>query len=257
MSQSHHDLPIFVINLDKSPDRLALISQQLNQQKLTFQRFAAIYGKDSPNHQVMQNYNLNKRLKVKGYPLNLGQLGCYASHYDLWKICVELNKPILIIEDDAILADDFTDKYHALIEFIQQDPNYFELLYLHGNITKNNPKILRKSLKIGGSKLNFYHYYKSIICTVSYIITPQGAKRLLNASNEIIYPVDDFMLRYYEHHLNFKVLVPAIVKPAEDLSSTIDLDAKRKRSFAAKFINDIYNLTDKIKRKIYNLTTKI
>jgi GR25 family glycosyltransferase involved in LPS biosynthesis len=34
--------------------------------------------------------------------MRLGVMGCFHSHYRLWKTCVELNEPILIFEDDVI-----------------------------------------------------------------------------------------------------------------------------------------------------------
>ena len=37
---------------------------------------------------------------------NTGEIGCYLSHVELWKKCVELNKAIAVIEDDM----KFTEK---------------------------------------------------------------------------------------------------------------------------------------------------
>lgn len=33
-----------------------------------------------------------------------GAIGCYLSHYSLWKKCVEMQRPILIMEDDIAFA---------------------------------------------------------------------------------------------------------------------------------------------------------
>ncbi|WP_044365138.1 glycosyltransferase family 25 protein, partial [Haemophilus influenzae] len=92
--------PIFIINLEKSTDRKAYMQAQFEQlfsnnliQEIHF--FDAIYGKSNPNHPLFQRYNENKRLNAKGYPLTLGQLGCYASHYSMWEKCVELDYPII------------------------------------------------------------------------------------------------------------------------------------------------------------------
>ena len=38
-----------------------------------------------------------------------GELGCFASHYLLWEKCLELNEPIVVIEDDAQLEECFDD----------------------------------------------------------------------------------------------------------------------------------------------------
>ena len=46
-----------------------------------------------------------------------GVLGCFYSHYSLWKKCIELNEPIYIFEDDVIFVRNFTpvDFNHVLI----------------------------------------------------------------------------------------------------------------------------------------------
>ena len=92
-------LPIYIINLEKSTDRKAYMQAQFDQlflanteQAIHF--FKAINGKENPNHPLFQRYNEKKRLNVKGYPLTLNQLGCYASHYSMWEKCVELDSPL-------------------------------------------------------------------------------------------------------------------------------------------------------------------
>ncbi|WP_419640160.1 glycosyltransferase family 25 protein, partial [Vibrio anguillarum] len=48
-----------------------------------------------------------------------GELGCYASHYLLWKACVELNESILVIEDDAALNDSLASFLSMIEEKVQ------------------------------------------------------------------------------------------------------------------------------------------
>ena len=93
-------MPIYIINLEKSTDRKAYMQAQfdrlfLDNTEQTIHFFKAINGKENPNHPLFQRYNEKKRLNVKGYPLTLNQLGCYASHYSMWENCVELDSPII------------------------------------------------------------------------------------------------------------------------------------------------------------------
>lgn len=85
-------IPIYIINLEKSTDRKAYMQAQFEQlfsnnliQEIHF--FNAIYGKSNPNYPLFQRYNENKRLNAKGYPLTLGQLGCYASLFYVGEMC--------------------------------------------------------------------------------------------------------------------------------------------------------------------------
>ena len=43
---------------------------------------------------------------------NTGEIGCYLSHVELWKKCVELNEPIAVIEDDM----KFTEKIRKAVK---------------------------------------------------------------------------------------------------------------------------------------------
>lgn len=38
-----------------------------------------------------------------------GTIGCFASHYNLWKVCVDLDEPIVIMEHDAVIKSSWTD----------------------------------------------------------------------------------------------------------------------------------------------------
>ena len=43
------------------------------------------------------------------YPRPYNVAACFASHYMLWKKCIELNEPILILEHDAIFVENIPD----------------------------------------------------------------------------------------------------------------------------------------------------
>ena len=60
-------------------------------------------------------------------PDNVG--ACFASHYLLWKKCVELNEPILILEHDAIFVENMPDiDFNMCITFGR--PSYIRPDYL-------------------------------------------------------------------------------------------------------------------------------
>lgn len=79
-----------------------------------------------------------------------GVRGCFLSHYMLWQRCVKIDEPIGIFEHD--------------IEFVKGSPNFnsTDLLKLEGFT-------LNKARPAG-------HWYEG---ARAYIITPQGAKKLI------------------------------------------------------------------------------
>jgi len=50
-----------------------------------------------------------------GMPYTPGAVGCALSHVNLWRRCIDENRPLTIIEDDAVLRRDFADLSAAII----------------------------------------------------------------------------------------------------------------------------------------------
>lgn len=111
-----------------------------------------------------------------------GVMGCFHSHYRLWKHCVELNEPILIFEDDVIFERTFipvewndvlllaTGKTVHLQEF------YSEKLY--------SPTGTPAAVGFKG---------KVMPGAVGYGLTPTGAKKLTEFYQTIYLPADNAM----------------------------------------------------------------
>lgn len=94
-------------------------------------------------------------------PDNVG--ACFASHYLLWKKCIELNEPILILEHDAIFVDNIPDiEFDKCVNFGR--PSHirpFEMVY------EDIPNGLNKI-----TQLNFFGHH-------AYAIKPEAAKQFV------------------------------------------------------------------------------
>ncbi|RVZ49343.1 lipopolysaccharide biosynthesis protein [Helicobacter pylori] len=110
---------VYIISLKESQRRLdteKLVSESNEKFKgrCVFQIFDAI----SPKHEdfekfVQELYDAQSLLQSDWYHsyvgagLTLPEFGCYLSHYLLWKECVKLDEPVVILEDDAALESNF------------------------------------------------------------------------------------------------------------------------------------------------------
>ena len=82
---------IFLINLDRRPDRLAHMRAELNYHKLSFVRIAAVDAAAYPP-------------AVPGQLQN-SQIACHRSHRVSWEQLAESGEPsALILEDDLVLS---------------------------------------------------------------------------------------------------------------------------------------------------------
>ncbi|WP_158074729.1 glycosyltransferase family 25 protein [Basilea psittacipulmonis] len=170
-----------MINLKKSTHRRSEIQEQfqrinrLSETPITFEFFDAVYGKEQPHHPLFKKYNDAKRFFRKGNHMNLGQLGCFASHYLLWEKCVTLNMPMIVLEDDIYIQDNFTEIYSYLnsldntFEFMWLAQARYEKFYRHTTLVQQY-----------NEKISIQRCHKNWENTMGYYLTPQAAQKLLN-----------------------------------------------------------------------------
>ncbi|MCQ2893197.1 glycosyltransferase family 25 protein [Helicobacter pylori] len=131
---------VYIISLKESQrrldtEKLILESNEKFKGRCVFQIFDAI----SPKHQdfekfVQELYDSSSLLKSDWFhsdycyqELLPQEFGCYLSHYLLWKECVKLNQPVVILEDDATLESNFMQA----LEDCLKSPFDFVRLYGH------------------------------------------------------------------------------------------------------------------------------
>lgn len=244
------NIPIFVINLEKSHERREFIQEQFNIfPNIEYQFFKAVNGKENPDYPLFQRYNENVRFKRKGNTMNLSQLGCWASHYHLWEKCIELEHGIIVLEDDAIIHSNFTYVY----QFINSAANTFEFFWLSPPAPRVRNQQGKTVLNIPDKNCKIERFYKGWGNTTGYFITPQAAKKLLNFAKEWIYEVDITMERYWENKLDFLAITPFCVEPDLSKESNIPVDkGKKNRTLMIKIRREMYKIKDLINKLIYN-----
>jgi len=111
---------VYVINLDKDTERLEKIDAQLRAYNIQYERFSAVQGSTVKNSPLLTAY-------CNSFCTD-GMKGCAISHKTLWaKAVQEGYKSILILEDDALLADDFDTK---LKNAWYQVPSDYDMVFL-------------------------------------------------------------------------------------------------------------------------------
>lgn len=187
-----------VINLDRTPERL--IQFKRNNPSFIFERFTAIDGKNIDRTQLLAN-NLFNEGPVSVY--TDGAIGVALSHRKLWEECVNSNKPMTILEDDAYLVPNFNilvKEYTSKLDnwdfifwgmnldqrmLIELSPTIAlaEIRYQNDFILKNIENITKQPEIIS----NFFRclWGVGLVC---YSITPLTAKYFL----EHIFPIHDY-----------------------------------------------------------------
>ena len=173
----------FIINLEQRKDRLDKLTTQLNEYEFDWERFPAVNGYKLTYGQVRDmGFDICKEWvdPLLNRRMTLNEIACAISHYNLWKKCVELDEPILVLEDDVVfLPESNFDLNHA-----KGLLRSFDMVYLDHTEMMPNKKVILSDLSIP-------HY--PYLCS-SYVISPGGAAKLIESRfNELIIPVDEFI----------------------------------------------------------------
>lgn len=184
---------IFVINLERSPQRLATMNEQLTHYNLNYERFPAVdgyafegkYKKRTSrfhvqvlDHEKQYKYRYDPRKNRTG--LSLGELGNYFSHFEVLRLIVKRGlKSALIFEDDAKLSDDFDKRLKSLM---YHAPENWDIIYLHcfAESFGCKPDRFKQTEDLRFSIL------KGKNCTAgnaAYIVSDKGAQKLLQGMN--------------------------------------------------------------------------
>ncbi|XP_043914578.1 probable inactive glycosyltransferase 25 family member 3 [Protopterus annectens] len=133
-----------------------------------------------------------------GRALTKGEVGCFLSHYFIWKEIVDNHLAMaLVLEDDVRFESFFKRRLKRLMEQIQLAELDWDLIYLgrkQVNHTEQEAAVENvQNLVVAG-----YSYW-----TLAYVISLQGAHKLINAEPlSKMLPVDEFLPIMYDKHPN-------------------------------------------------------
>lgn len=203
---------IFVINLDRSAERLAKVKKQLELHNLKFERFRAIDGyklvfqnleEKKFNGIELKNksrkFDENKLYKVDCPSLSLiynslkrpvyeyvtaGEFGCTCSNLEILRRVADNNLGnVLILEDDVILDKDFNNNLSKVLNNV---PKKWDIIYLYYGKEEDKKAIKTKNKNL----LKLVADTHCIGGTAGYIVNSRSAKKLLLNSLGIELPID-------------------------------------------------------------------
>ena len=240
MSELSVQIPIFIINLERSPDRRVHIDQQFRGLGLSYEFFNAVDGKK--DHPLFSHYDAKKRLYCKGCQLSPGEVACFASHYLLWQRCIELQKPIVILEDDVVVAPEFAQVIKELPLVIDQ----FSYVRLFGLADDSYWAV--RSYPFGQA----VKYPKDPAGTQGYVISPQAAQKLILHAERWYLPVDIYLGRFWQHQVESIGLLPYRLKHSVLESTLSGWQGKIPLPLWFKLRRELLEASDTLRRYWHN-----
>ncbi|XP_043576371.1 procollagen galactosyltransferase 2 isoform X1 [Chiloscyllium plagiosum] len=191
---------VFLINLKRRPERRTRMLQALYEQEIDCKVVDAVDG-SALNSSTIKSMGINMLPgyydPFSGRTLTKGEVGCFLSHYSIWKEVVDRNlSKAVVFEDDVRFEAYFKRKLVRLLREIENVGLNWDLIYLGRK--QVNPKQEEASANVQNLVVAEYSYW-----TLAYAISQQGAKKLIDSDPlKKILPVDEFLPIMYDKHTN-------------------------------------------------------
>uniref|UniRef100_A0A8C8DY93 procollagen galactosyltransferase n=1 Tax=Oryzias sinensis TaxID=183150 RepID=A0A8C8DY93_9TELE len=190
---------VFMINLVRRADRRERMLRSLYEQEISCKVVAAVDGK-ALNISDMELLGIRMLPGYKdpyhGRPLTKGELGCFLSHYNIWKEIVDRGlETSLVLEDDLRFEVFFKRRLQALLQEVTTHRLDWDLIYI-GRKRMQVDRPEKSVPNIHNLVEADYSYW-----TLAYILSKRGAQKLLGAEPlGKMLPVDEFLPVMYNKH---------------------------------------------------------
>lgn len=246
--------PVFVINLERDVERRSHMQRLLNNLDIDAEFIPAVDGTKLTDADKAM-YNETQALKIYGSPMLPTEIGCYLSHYRLLQRIVRDNIPFaLILEDDLDISPSLPATVTELLH--QPDPSWLvvRLESLRSRVV--NPQTNRECGKpvMTLTAGVLYKLGVHVLGFGAYLISREGAKRMLDYGQRIFMPIDQTMDRFWDNGIVPYVVRPFPIRQRTDFESRIGSRPKgRHLSQPLKFRlwRRWQRLVDGINKRIY------
>ncbi|XP_067940750.1 glycosyltransferase 25 family member-like isoform X2 [Watersipora subatra] len=190
---------VYMINLERRPDRRTMMELALAELGIEYKYFPAVDGRQL-NSSYLDELGVKQ---LDGYldpyhkrPMKMGEIGCFLSHYFIWKEMEEKGyERILIFEDDVRFRINFIRFFYEMMAEADSHIGGWDLLYIGRKIMQNDEDFVSNAQHL---VYPGYTYW-----TLSYALTRRGMTKFL-AQDPIsrMIPVDEYLPILFGAHTN-------------------------------------------------------
>ncbi|MEG1553365.1 MAG: glycosyltransferase family 25 protein [Kiritimatiellia bacterium] len=186
----------YLINLDRSTERLAAAEAQLRTAQRVYERVSAVDGRALTFRERHRACSYGRYFVAHGCFPNKGQVGCTMSHTSVYRTMVEKQIPYaLILEDDVKLFPEAMKRAIELVETVVKPENR-TIWLLH-----NHHQTLPPEGGEGFVPMVLAH------CMEAYVITLAAAQLLLEKNVPMVTMCDNFA-RWVKHGIDVEMVFP-------------------------------------------------
>lgn len=234
----------YVINLDRSKDRLVAIAAQLENIGLSFIRISAVDGKQA-NFEELACIDEQSYQSKHGKPSLPGELGCYLSHVKAIRTFLSSDAPFaLILEDDAIFDSGLCEAVSELIRY----PKKWDMVKLSGVHSGTPVSVLALN-----SKFDLAVMFSKCTCSSAYLINRIAAQAYIEKLLPMTLPYDHEFDLGWKYQIQVRAVNPFPVVHNEAVATTIDSGSAPNFKFRGRkrWSTHLYRIRTEFSRVLY------
>ncbi len=176
-------MKVYLINLDRSPERLAWMREQCHGQDIEMVRVEAVDAKDLSEEEMDRLRSISSGRSSLSGP----ELACFLSHRKVWGIIASGEEPwAFVAEDDIHLSA----RFHIFLENSDWIPEGVDVVKAETVLTRQEVSRRKFGDHFGHHLHNIYSYHFG---AAGYFISKSTSKRLLKYTENICEPVDELI----------------------------------------------------------------
>jgi glycosyl transferase family 25 len=205
--------PVYLINLDRSTDRLARVTEDFRRAGLEFHRLRAVDGASMAGEEWSLRYDAERNRRDYLAPLSRGEIACILSHRAAWRHLLEAedSEHAIILEDDIRLLTT-ADEVQSFAARVCAS---------HLPVLCKLNSLRRKSRRRGTPAA--HAAFLPALTTSAQALNRSAARALLAFTETFHEPLDVALQRWWDHGVSMRQATPPLFAETreEGYSSTI------------------------------------
>ena len=237
--------PIFVISLARAKERREKMRARLDSLGAAYEIVDAVDGAALTPADYESRLRQDIMRRKWSRELLPAEIGCYLSHYNLWRrIAAEEIPRALVLEDDADLTGDFA----AVVADVLTLNCNWDVVHL----AAHRPELVDVAFRgHAGRDYIFGRYKRRLLLAHAYLISLAGARKLLDICREISEPIDIAWGRWWRTGLMFFCVAPELARQAETVSTITDYASLPKGKLKERITAQIWRRKERIACRLY------
>lgn len=241
--------PVYLINLERSTDRLARMEQVLGAAAIPFERIVAVDGAkpDTLRTDGMAVYDAEHNSRDYLAPLSTTEIACMHSHRKAWAHFLRTSEAptAVFLEDDAEPLSEGAD----LMDFVSTLADLKVPMLCKLNLS-GRPRNARRDRRVR-------KYLVAPLTNAAQLLNRGAAQALLDFTSTFHEPADVALQRWWDHRVRILVAQPPLFREVRDHRYASTIRSPDTRPSEGRLLRELRRPLFQTRRLVHAWTVKI